>query len=105
DDTASDDVLTLREAVLLVNNTGDASAALGRGLTVGEQGQSSGSFGSADTIQFAPGLNGQTIALTDADPAGELVVSKDVTVSGQGATSLTVSGIGQHCVFVISGGS
>ena len=39
-----------------------------------------------DTIQFAPALNGQTIALT----SGELVIDKNITISGPGPNQLTV---------------
>jgi hypothetical protein len=41
---------------------------------------------SGDTIQFAPELNGQTIALT----SGELVIDKNITISGPGPSQLTV---------------
>ena len=41
---------------------------------------------SADTIQFAPALNGQSITLTSA----ELVIDKNVTISGPGSSQLTV---------------
>src|SRR5205085_7860424 len=46
DNTTSDGLLTLREAVLLVNNSGNASAALGHSLTTGEQAQITVGFGS-----------------------------------------------------------
>src|SRR5207249_1506686 len=39
DNTTADGVLTLREAVLLVNNGGDATAALSRSLMAGEAAQ------------------------------------------------------------------
>ena len=41
---------------------------------------------SGDTIQFAPALNGQTITLTSA----ELVIDKNITISGPGPSQLTV---------------
>jgi len=41
---------------------------------------------SGDTIQFAPALNGQSIALT----SGELVIDKNITISGPGPGQLTV---------------
>ena len=41
-----------------------------------------------DTIQFDPALNGQTIALT----SGELVIDKNITISGPGPQMLDVSG-------------
>src|SRR6266851_3188672 len=54
DNTTPDSLLTLREAILLVDNAGDATTALGRtSLTLGETAQISGTFGSNDTIQFA----------------------------------------------------
>src|SRR5262245_15872705 len=48
DTTTADDVLTLREAVLLANAAGDATAALGHALTAAEAAQVSGSFGPQD---------------------------------------------------------
>jgi hypothetical protein len=51
DNTTADNYLTLREAILLVNNGGNANAALGRSLTTGEANQIVGSFGTNDTIQ------------------------------------------------------
>ena len=59
DNTTADSSLTLREAVLLVDAGGNATAALGRALTAGEAGQITGTFGSNDTIVFAPGLAGR----------------------------------------------
>ncbi len=52
DSTAPGNALTLREAILLVDNGGNAQAALGRNLTAGEARQISGTFGVQDTIQF-----------------------------------------------------
>jgi hypothetical protein len=64
-----DNVLSLREAILAVNN-GNAA-----GLSATEQLQISGpAFGTNDTIQFAPSLNGQTISLVGA--LGEMPISK-----------------------------
>src|ERR1044071_2971273 len=40
-----------------------------------------------DTIQFDPALNGQSIPLT----SGELVIDKNITISGPGSNLLTVS--------------
>src|SRR5262249_60582485 len=53
DNVTSDSLLTLREALQLVNAGGDASAALGRSLSAGEAARVTGSFGSGDTVQFA----------------------------------------------------
>jgi hypothetical protein len=99
DNTTSDDLLTLREAILLVDHGGDAFAALGRNLTFGEQRQITGS--SSDAIQFDPSLNGQTITLT----SDELLISKNVAIDGPGASNLTVSGNGVTRVFEIGAGT
>jgi len=60
DNTTQDAVLTLREATLLVNSGGNPMAALGRGLTPGEQGRVNltEAFGTNDTIRFAAPLSG-----------------------------------------------
>src|SRR5262249_10175255 len=84
DNASADNPLTLREAVLLVNNGGNAPAALGRSLTSGEQAQIAGTFGSTDTIVFDPGLAGQTVNLTtvgdsSAGPSA-LAVSAPLTI-------------------------
>src|SRR5439155_774678 len=42
-----------------------------------------------NTIQFDPALNGQTITLT----SGELVIDKNITISGPGPNFLTVSAL------------
>src|SRR5207302_280576 len=55
----------------------------------------------ADTITFAPALNGQTITLT----TGELQVSDDVTITGPGANLLTVSGNNASRIFTFSSGT
>ena len=49
---------------------------------------------SGDTIAFAPSLVGQTITLT----SGELLVNKNLTITGPGAGKLTVSGGGSSRV-------
>jgi hypothetical protein len=54
---------------------------------------------SKDTIVFAPSLDGQTITLT----SGYLLVNKDLTIAGPGASQLTVSGGGKSEVFHVSG--
>src|SRR6266851_4310885 len=55
---------------------------------------------SGDTINFAPNLAGQTIALT----SGELVIDKSLDIEGLGADQLTVSGNDASRVFDITGG-
>ncbi len=49
------------------------------------------------TITFDPLLNGQTIVLTN----GELVIGKNLTLLGPGATNLAISGNGSSRVFYI----
>src|SRR5687768_9695669 len=65
DNTTSDSELTLRESVLLVENGGNAAAALGRSLTSGELAQIdiTQPFGTADAIGFANSIAGGTIIL------------------------------------------
>jgi hypothetical protein len=52
------------------------------------------------TIVFAPSLDGQTITLT----SGELVIAKDLTIQGPGASLLTISGDHASRVFEVGGG-
>ena len=52
----------------------------------GPCGQAIAAASDGDTIQFAPALNGQTIALT----SGELVIDENITISGPGPSQLTV---------------
>ena len=87
DTTTPDGLLSLREAILLVDNGGNAQAALGRALGA-EAGQITGSFGSNDTIRFDAGLAGQTITLGGSD----LTVSAPVAITGPGSANLTISG-------------
>jgi hypothetical protein len=50
-----------------------------------------------DVISFAEDLDGETITLT----SGELVIDKDLTITGLGADSLTISGNNSSRVFKI----
>lgn len=52
---------------------------------------------SGDTIQFAKGLAGKTIALT----SGQLTLTKDLTIDGSGASGLTISGSKKSRVFLL----
>src|SRR5262249_26990321 len=64
DNTTADILLSLREAVQLVDNGGNTKVALGRNLTAGEQAQvdTTQPFGTNDAIVFAPSQNNpQTI--------------------------------------------
>jgi hypothetical protein len=102
DNTKSDQFLSLREAVLLVDHGGDAVAALGRSLTKEEKAQIfGGSYGSYDTVKFDYSLNGQTVTLT----SGELLLGRDVSISGPGASHQTISGNNASRVFEIASGT
>jgi hypothetical protein len=52
---------------------------------------------SGDTIVFDPSLNGQTITLTGAD----LVLNKNLTIQGPGASQLTISGNSLSRIFEV----
>ncbi|MBI2806879.1 MAG: hypothetical protein HYX68_18015 [Planctomycetes bacterium] len=89
DNTTSDTFLSLREAISLVNNMGNANAALGRGLTTEEAAQLSETFGTDDTIEFdSAALNGQSITLGGT----ELSITKSLNISGLGADLLRIDG-------------
>lgn len=55
---------------------------------------------SGDTIVFAPSLDGQTITLTK----GELLLNKNLTITGPGADQLTISGNNASRVFEVAQG-
>jgi hypothetical protein len=67
-----------QSAVLTVTNTQDSGAGSLRDTIA--------TAIDGDTIQFDPALNGQTITLTSA----ELVINKNLTINGPGASNLTV---------------
>src|SRR5262249_1457381 len=101
DNTTADAALTLREAVLLVDAGGAATTARGRALTAQEAGQLTGAFGSNDTVQFDPGLSGQTItlSLTGDNTVGPsaLPVTTALSIigpSGFGSSGVALSGGG-----------
>lgn len=116
DDTTSDANLTLREAVLLVNNGGDANAALGRTLAAGEYAQIAGGFGAGDTILFDPALTAggdATLYLgivgnSKAGPSA-LGITSDVTISGPtGDNGITIArdgGAGDLRLFFVDSGA
>src|SRR5262249_23576596 len=53
-----------------------------------------------DTIVFDPSLDGQTITLT----SGELLINKNLTISGPGAGLLTISGNNASREFEVASG-
>jgi predicted outer membrane repeat protein len=91
DSTTADNVLTLREAILLEDGT------LGRSLTAAEQAQVSGPLGNNDSIQFSLPAGPQTITLT----GGALQITHAVTIAGPGAANLTINAAGHDRVFLI----
>jgi hypothetical protein len=56
---------------------------------------------SGDSINFAPGLAGQTITLT----SGEIAITKNLTIEGPGGDGLAVSGNDSSRVFAVTGGT
>jgi hypothetical protein len=91
DTTTADSVLTLREAIALVNGT------LGRSLTAAEQAQISGTLSPGASIEFALPSGPQTITLT----GGALNVTASVNIIGPGSGALTINGNNTDRVFVI----
>jgi hypothetical protein len=82
-------ILTLREAVGLVNGTSQ--------LTAAEQSQVNGTLGQFDVIQFNLPAGPQTITLT----GGALDITQTVSIVGPGAGRLTINGHNSSRVFVI----
>lgn len=85
--TQANGVLTLREAIQVVNAGSTA------GLSAAELIQIQGSLGSEDRIEFDAGLVGHTILLEDQDADGrpnQLVVTADVEIIGLGSDLLTI---------------
>jgi CSLREA domain-containing protein len=88
--STGNNILTLREAIGLVNGTLQ--------LTAGEQSQVSGPLSAGNlVIQFSLPAGAQTITLT----GGALSVTKAVSINGPGAGNLTVSGNNADRVFVV----
>jgi predicted outer membrane repeat protein len=66
-------------ATLVVTSTADSGAGSLRDTIA--------AAADGDTIQFDPALNGETVSLS----SGELVINKNMTISGPGPNTLTVS--------------
>jgi hypothetical protein len=75
--------------VRIVTNTADSGP--------GSLRQTIADANNGDTIQFAAALNGQTIFLT----TGELVLDKNLTISGPGSNPISVNGSGATRIFHI----
>lgn len=90
DNTTDTSVLTLRDAIELVNNVGDPAALGQASMPGGWSSQITGSFGDNDTIQFDPSLFGAA-QQTIRPELGTLRPSRDVTIIGPGASQLNIS--------------
>jgi len=105
DNTSDTSVLTLREAITLVNNNGDPNS-LGQhhGMPGGWASQITGHFGnSGDTIKFDSSvLSDKTIILGGTELPQ---ITTSVTITGLGASSLAVSGNYNSREFDIAGGT
>jgi predicted outer membrane repeat protein len=101
DALAANPVLSLREAVLLVDNGGNSQAALGRNLTPGEKSQISGAFGTADRIQLSSTLDRQTITLSGTP----FSITKPVIIDGLAAPNLVIDGNNMSRIFTIDNGT
>jgi hypothetical protein len=94
-------VLTLREAVQLVNSGGDPTSLGQSSMPAGWASQISGQIGNGDIIQFDAVLSGQAITLLQ----GELKLNADVTIVGLGSNQLAVSGGSTSRVFEVVPGA
>ena len=87
DNTTADNVLSLREAALVIENSGDTTAALGRSLTAGESAQlDNGSGYETNTVTFDSALANGTITLEST-----ILLTANVTLDG-GKSHLRISG-------------
>jgi hypothetical protein len=94
--TLGDAFLTLREAIAVVNSQSTT------GLSANEQGQISGTLGDNDTIGFDPTVFGTPRTITLGGT--QLPVDVDVTISGPGASLLTIDANGQSRIFQVPAG-
>ena len=92
--TIHDSFLTLREAVLVVNN----GSTSGLGLSPAEQQQITGApLGTDDTIEFNLGAAPDPITLT----AGQLDIAVDLIIQGSTDVELTIDANSQSRIFFI----
>ncbi|NER50270.1 MAG: DUF4347 domain-containing protein, partial [Symploca sp. SIO1A3] len=89
-------------ATFLVNNTGDFDDGdIGNGVTtLREAINAANATSTDDIIEFASGLSGQTITLTN----GQLEITDDLFIDGLGADQLTISGNNASRIFNIDDG-
>jgi hypothetical protein len=83
---------TVPSTLTVLNNSDHAAGSLRAVLAAA---------GNGDHIVFAPALTGQTITLT----TGELLLNKNLTITGPGAGLLTISGNHSTRVFEVAGGA
>jgi len=83
---------SLLSALTVLNNLDSGAGSLRADIAAAHSG---------DTIAFAPSLAGQTITLT----SGELLINKNLTISGPGAGDLTISGNNHSRVFEVGTGT
>ncbi len=90
-------------ATFLVNNTGDFDDGdINNGVTTLREAINAANASSTDDIiEFASGLSGQTITLTN----GQLEITDDLVVDGLGADQLTISGNNTSRIFNIDDGN
>ena len=86
-------VQSARAAIITVTNTNDSGLGSLRQAVVNAN--------DGDTIDFDSSLKGQTITLT----SGQLLVNRNVTISGLGADNLTVDGNANGRVFYVNLGN
>ncbi|HMF19564.1 MAG TPA: hypothetical protein VKE98_20320 [Gemmataceae bacterium] len=91
DETTPDNLLSLREAVNVVNTQSTA------GLSATELTHVTGTLGDNDTIRFSSSLVGKTISLT----LGEIAFDVDLSIRGPGASKLAISGNNASRIFDI----
>ncbi|MCA9053909.1 MAG: hypothetical protein KDA75_08730, partial [Planctomycetaceae bacterium] len=107
DNTTSDAVLTLREAVAVVND-GDVSDGIaglgGRMLSAGELAQIGGKdpLGTNDSIGFDSALDGTPILL-DGATLGDISVTADVVIVGNGKADTIIDAQNASRIFNVSG--
>src|SRR5262245_50821661 len=82
-------------AIFTVSNANDSGAGSLRAAITAANATTA-----ADTIAFAPGLAGKTIALT----SGEIAISKALSIAGLGASKLAISGNNASRLFNITDG-
>ena len=91
----------LTPSTLLVTNASDSGVS-GDGSLRGEILAANTNVSVSNTIQFKSTLSGDTISLTNV--AGQLSITKSLTITGLGSNHLTVEGTNGNRVFYINGG-